>query len=96
MSYARINSMTFPSKKAADTIQAKYSSTAPKGFPEAELLTFVRTSPLTASLTSIYPNKAAFDRSAEERARRMKENEGMIESVETQEGEVALVHVNKN
>jgi hypothetical protein len=26
----------------------------------------------------------------------MKENEGMIESVETQEGEVALVHVNKN
>ena len=96
MSYARINSMTFSSEKAADTMQAKYSSTAPKWFPEAELLTFVRTSPLTASLTSIYPNKAAFDRSVEERTRRLKENEGMIESVETQEGEVTLVHVNKD
>jgi len=96
MSYARINSMTFTSEKAADTIQAKYSSTAPIGFPEAELLTFVRTGPLTASLTSIYPDKAAFDRSADERTLRMKENKDLIKSVETEEGEVAFVHFNKN
>ena len=50
------------------------SGSAPAGFPEAQLLVSIRTGPLTASLTSIYEDKAAFDRSVEERTRRMAEN----------------------
>ena len=43
MSYARINTMTFVSAEAADTMQAQYAETAPSSFTEATLLTFVRT-----------------------------------------------------
>ena len=64
MAYARINTITFASEKAADNLQENYASTAVEGFPEAQLLVAVRTGPLTASLTSIYEDKAAFDRSA--------------------------------
>ena len=55
-------------------------------------MTFVRTGPTTASLTSVYPNKEAFDRSAPIRAERMKANEGLIASVEMTEGDVRLCH----
>ena len=79
MAYARINTITFPSEEAADELQANYASTAPEGFPEAQLLVAVRTGPLTASLTSIYEDKAAFDRSADERTRRMKANSHLMD-----------------
>ena len=71
MTYARINTITFVSEKAADNLQENYALTAVEGFPEAQLLVAVRTGPLTASLTSIYEDKAAFDRSANERSARM-------------------------
>ena len=93
MAYARINTITFSSEEAADELQANYASTAPEGFPEAQLLVAVRTGPLTASLTSIYEDKAAFDRSADERTRRMKANGHLMEAVDDQEGEVYLNHV---
>ncbi len=48
MTYARINTITFASEEAADELQANYASTAPAGFPEAQLLVSVRTGPLTA------------------------------------------------
>ena len=54
MTYARINTITFVSEKAADNLQENYALTAVEGFPEAQLLVAVRTGPLTASLTSIY------------------------------------------
>ncbi|MDA8603898.1 hypothetical protein N9M21_05730 [Alphaproteobacteria bacterium] len=94
MSYARINTMTFVSAEAADTMQAQYAETAPSSFTEATLLTFVRTGPTTASLTSVYPDRAAFDRSAPVREARMGENRALIAAVEMTEGEVALVHTN--
>jgi hypothetical protein len=90
MAYARINTITFTSEEAADELQANYVSTAPAGFPEAQLLVAVRTGPLTASLTSIYEDKAAFDRSAEERTKRMATNGHMMEAVVVDEGEVTL------
>ncbi len=92
MSYARINTMTFVSPEAADTLEAQYVETAPGSFTEATLLTFVRTGPTTASLTSVYPDKEAFDHSAPIRAERMKANEGLIASVEMTEGDVRLCH----
>lgn len=92
MAYARINTITFTSKEAADELQAIYASTAPAGFPEAQLLVSVRTGPITASLTSIYEDKAAFDRSAEERTKRMAANGHLIHGVVVEEGEVTLFH----
>ena len=92
MAYARINTITFTSEEASDELQAIYASTAPAGFPEAQLLVSVRTGPLTASLTSIYEDKAAFDRSAEERTKRMAANGHLIHGVVVEEGEVTLFH----
>ena len=92
MIYARINTITFASEAAADELQANYASTGPAGFPEALLLVSVRTGPLTASLTSIYEDKAAFDRSAEERTKRMAANGHLIDGVIVEEGEVTLFH----
>ena len=92
MIYARINTITFASEAAADELQANYASTGPAGFPEALLLVSVRTGPLTASLTSIYEDKAAFDRSAEERTKRMAANGHLIHGVVVEEGEVTLFH----
>ena len=92
MAYARINTITFTSEEAADELQAIYASTAPAGFPEAQLLVSVRTGPLTASLTSIYEDKAAFNRSAEERTKRMAANGHLIHGVVVEEGEVTLFH----
>ena len=92
MAYARINTITFTSEVAADELQAIYASTAPAGFPEAQLLVSVRTGPITASLTSIYEDKAAFDRSAEERTKRMAANGHLIHGVVVEEGEVTLFH----
>jgi hypothetical protein len=92
MTYARINTITFASEAAADELQANYASTAPAGFPEAQLLVSVRTGPLTASLTSVYEDKAAFDRSAEERTKRMAANGHLIHGVVVEEGEVTLFH----
>jgi hypothetical protein len=92
MAYARINTITFTSEEAAGELQAIYASTAPAGFPEAQLLVSVRTGPITASLTSIYEDKAAFDRSAEERTKRMAANGHLIHGVVVEEGEVTLFH----
>ena len=94
MAYARINTITFTSEEAADELQAIYASTAPAGFPEAQLLVSVRTGRITASLTSIYEDKAAFDRSAEERTKRMAANGHLIHGVVVEEGEVTLFHTN--
>ena len=92
MTYARINTITFASEAAADELQANYASTAPAWFPEALLLVSVRTGPLTASLTSIYEDKAAFDRSAEDRTKRMAANGHLMDGVIVEEGEVTLFH----
>ncbi|MDA7479239.1 hypothetical protein N8995_00045 [Planktomarina temperata] len=80
---------------AAFTLQPTMTltPTAPAGFPEAQLLISVRTGPLTASLTSIYEDKAAFDRSVEERTRRMAENGHLMDGVVVEEGEVTLFHI---
>ena len=92
MNYARINTLTFASKGAGDTIQAQYAETAAASFDEALLLTFVRTGDLNASLTSIYPDYEAFERSAPLRKERMKAQKDLITGVYVTEGEVAVMH----
>ena len=54
---------------------------------------FVRSGALNASLTSVYPDKEAFERSAPIRKERMKAHKDMITGVYVTEGAVALMHL---
>ena len=93
MNYARINTLTFASEEAGNTVQAHYVETAAATFDEAILLTFVRSGALNASLTSVYPDKEAFERSAPIRKERMKAHKDLIIGVYVTEGAVALMHL---
>ena len=93
MSYARMNKMTFVSKDAADEVEASYAATAPDTFADATILIFARTGDTTASLTSIYPDKDSFERSAAARKTRMATMAERIADVAMEEGEVALAFV---
>ena len=92
MNYARINTLTFASEEGGNTVQAHYAETAAT-FDEAILLTFVRSGALNASLTSIYPDKEAFERSGPIRKERMKAHKELITGVYVTEGAVALMHI---
>lgn len=90
MGYVRMNYMTFVSKEAADDIESNYAETAPDNFPDATILVFARTGECTATLTSVYPDKDGFERSAAERKSKMASNAGKIEKVVLEEGDAAL------
>jgi hypothetical protein len=53
MSYVRMNYFEYISEKAGDELEAHYIKNAPANFPDATVLVFLRTSPTTASLTSV-------------------------------------------
>ena len=62
-------------------------------FPEAEILLAVTTGDASAVLTSVYPDKDAFDRSAAARAARGEANQDKIKGeIVVHEGEVTLSH----
>ena len=58
MSYVRMNYFEYVSEQAADELETHYVRNAPDNFPDATALVFLRTGPKTASLTSVYPDKA--------------------------------------
>ena len=67
MSYVRMNYFEYISEQAADELEAHYVQNAPDNFPDATALVFLRTGPKTASLTSVYPDKATFEKAADQR-----------------------------
>lgn len=67
MHFVRMNYIEYSSKEVADEMEAKYVSVASDGFPDAKVLVFLRTDAMTATLCSIYPDKATYDRATEER-----------------------------
>ena len=69
MSYVRMNYFEYISEQAADELEAHYVQNAPDNFPDATALVFLRTGPKTASLTSVYPDKATFEKAAAQRKR---------------------------
>ncbi|MGB0785016.1 MAG: hypothetical protein ACPGRH_02530 [Alphaproteobacteria bacterium] len=90
MGYVRMNYMTFVSKEAADKVEDNYSETAPDTFPDATILVFARTGDTTATLTSVYPDKEGFERSANARKTRLASHAEKIEKVVLEEGNAAL------
>ena len=49
MSYVRMNYFEYISEEAGDELEAHYIKNAPKNFPDATALVFLRTGPTTAS-----------------------------------------------
>jgi|TARA_B100001175_G_C19023660_1_gene409269 hypothetical protein len=90
MSYVRMNYFEYISEEAADELEAHYIKNAPKNFPDATALVFLRTGPTTASLTSIYPNKDTFEKSAAQRKKGIAGVADKIKNVRLEEGEASL------
>jgi hypothetical protein len=90
MSYVRMNYFEYISKDAGDELEAHYIKNAPKNFPDATALVFLRTGPTTASLTSIYPNKDAFEKAAAQRKKGIAGVADKIKNVRSEEGEASL------
>ena len=93
MSYARINMIEFNSTEDAKIFADDYAANAAAEFPEAEILLAVTTGVASAVLTSVYPDKDAFDRSAVARTARGEANQNKIKGeIVVHEGEVTLCH----
>ena len=90
MSYVRMNYFEYISEEAGDELEAHYIKNAPKNFPDATALIFLRTSPTTASLTSIYPNKDTFEKAAAQRKKGIAGVADKIKNVRLEEGEASL------
>ena len=90
MSYVRMNYFEYISKEAGDELEAHYIKNAPKNFPDATALVFLRTGPTTASLTSIYPDKDTFEKAAAQRKKGIASVADKIKDVRLEEGEASL------
>ena len=92
MSVARITTINFISKEAANKSIKDYSSNAPNKFPEAEQLMQVHVNDTTVMAISIYNDEEAMERAAVARSKRMGTNQNEFESVDTKTGLVTLNH----
>ena len=92
MSVARITTINFKSKEAADKSLVDYSSNAPNEFPEAEQLMQVHVNDTTVMAISLYADEEAMERAASARSKRMGINQDEFESVDTKTGTVTLNH----
>ena len=90
MSYVRMNYFEYISEEAGDELEAHYIKSAPKNFPDATALVFLRTGPTTASLTSIYPDKDTFEKAAAQRKKGIASVADKIKNVRLEEGEASL------
>ena len=92
MSVARITTINFKNKEAANKSIEDYSSNAPNEFPEAEQLMQVHVNDTTVMAISRYPDEEAMERGVVARSKRMGANQDEFESVDTKTGLVTLNH----
>ena len=92
MSVARITTINFKSKEAANKSIEDYSSNAPNEFPEAEQLMQVHVNDTTVMAISLYADEEAMERASAARSKRMGANQDEFESVDTKTGLVTLNH----
>ena len=90
MSYVRMNYFEYISEEAGDELEAHYIKNAPKNFPDATALVFLRTGPTTASLTSIYPDKDTFEKAAAQRKKGIANVADKLQTGRLEEGEASL------
>tara|TARA_B100001250_G_scaffold327331_1_gene291519 strand:- start:569 stop:853 length:285 start_codon:yes stop_codon:yes gene_type:complete len=94
MTVARITTIKFKSKEAADKSIEDYSSNAPNEFPEAQQLMQVHINDTTVMAISLYSDEDAMERATAARSKRMGTNQDEFESVDTKTGAVTLNHTN--
>ena len=75
MSVARITTINFKSKEAADKSIGDYSSNAPTEFPEAEQLMQIHVNDTTVMAISLYADEDAMERATAARSKRMGTNQ---------------------
>ena len=96
MSVARVTTINFNTKEAADNTVQSYSTNVPTEFPEAEQLLQIRVDDTTVMAVSLYENNEAMERASAARTRRMDSKKDHFASVDTKVGTVELNHSNKN
>ena len=92
MSVARVTTINFKTKEAADNTVQSYSENAPTEFPEAEQLLQIRVDDTKVMVVSLYENNEAMERATAARNRRMGSNQDQFASVDTKVGTVELNH----
>ena len=92
MSVARITTINFKSKEAANKSIEDYNSNAPNEFPEAEQLMQVHVNDTTVMAISLYLDEEAMERAVVARSKRMRTNQNEFDSVDTKTGLVTLNH----
>ena len=91
MSVARITTIIFNSKEAADSAAKSYVSNAPGEFPEAQQLLGIKVNENMLIAVSLYENNEAMERADTARSKRMNSNQD-VASVDTKVGTVELNH----
>ena len=92
MSVARITTINFKSKEAADKSIEDYSSNAPSEFPEAEQLMQIHVNDTIVMAISLYADEDAMERATAARSKRMSTNQDDFDSVDKKTGKVTLNH----
>ena len=90
MSYVRMNYLEYVSEQAADELEAHNVQNTPTNFQDAPALVFLRTGPKTASLTSVYPDKVTFEKSAAQRKKSLAGIAAKIKDVRSETGQAFL------
>ena len=90
MSVARVTTINFKTKEAADEMIQSYTATAPSKFPEAEQLLQIRVDDTTVMAVSLYENNEAMERASAARTRRMDSKKDHFASVDTKVGTIEL------
>ncbi len=93
MSVARITTVTFNSKKAADNAAASYVENSPNDFPEAEQLLGIQADGNTLIAVSLYADNEAMERASASRKKILNSNQEVV-SVDTKVGTVGINHTN--
>ena len=92
MSVARVTTINFKTKEAADNTVQSYSTNAPTEFPEAEQLLQIRTGDTTIIAISLYENNEAMERATAARTQSLDSNKDNFASVDMKVGTVELNH----
>jgi hypothetical protein len=93
MSVARITTITFNSKEAADIAKESYVENSPNDFPEAEQLLGIQADGNILIAVSLYADNEAMERATAARKKALDSNEEVV-SVDTKVGTVEINHTN--
>ena len=93
MSVARITTITFNSKEAADIAKESYVENSPNDFPEAEQLLGIQADGNLLIAVSLYADNEAMERATASRKKVLDSNEEVV-SIDTIVGTVEINHTN--